>query len=246
MKVAFFRMISALTLLGAVAGCSEHREPPMERLELVSRFFRSVRTGDFEAAARQGRKLYAMDRNNGFLLHLVTIHESNVFLRNAQKALNSGDVEQALRILGDGCRRYPENRTLSMYRTRVSQLRNAKKLMRDMELAQSAAAMSASLTAAYTGLGANMSPKLKAYFKRYEAQIAKTAERERREAKKAETLLPPPAKEQKSDKSAAATPVGAAAPKREDVAPPPPIMVPAEPGTPPEPTVAVPPQGTKR
>lgn len=180
-------VLSALAL--TVAGCSEHRPLPSERLNLVSRFFRSVRNGDFEAAALQGRKIYELDRNNGFMLHLITIHESNVFLRNAQKELNAGNLEGALRTLDAGCRRYPENRTLNMYRTRVFQLRNAKKLIRDMTRAQNSAAMSASLTAATTGMGTNMSPRLAAYFRAYEARIAKVAERERREEKKAEKIL---------------------------------------------------------
>ncbi len=176
----------------ALTGCSDHREPPMERLDLVSRFFRSVRAGELEAAAQQGRKLYAMDRNNTFLLHLVTIHESNAFLRRAQGELNRGDVHAALRLLDEGRRRYPENRTLNMYYTRVLQLRNAKKLLSAMEKAGSSAAMSASLTAATTGLGANTTPELAEYFRRYEAQITAVAERERGEVEKAESLMPPP------------------------------------------------------
>jgi len=186
---------AALALSIGATGCSEHREPPRERIDLVSRFFNSVRIGDFAAAARQGRKLYDMDRNNSFLLHLVTIHESNAFLRQAQKSLNDGDVAGALRTLEEGRRLYPENRTLSMYYSRLSQLRNAKKLLAAMEKANSSAAMSASLTAAATGLGANMSPELAAYFRRYEARIAEVAERERKEAEKAEALMPPPVKQ---------------------------------------------------
>ncbi len=242
MKISSYRIVFALALLVTAAGCSRHQKPPMERLDLVSRFFRSVRNGEFEAAARQGRKLYAIDRNNAFLLHLVTIHESNVFLRNAQLALNGGNVEQALAILDEGCRRYPENRTLNMYRTRVFQLRNAKKLMRDMELAQSAAAMSASLTAAHTGLGANMSPQLSAYFKSYEARIAKVAEQERSEEKKAETMLSPP---KKPEKTTPAKVGSGTAPAREDVAPPPPIEVPPDTMPPAEPAVAVQPEAKR-
>ena len=126
-------------LLVALAGCSKHREPPFERMDLVSRFFRSVRNGEFSAAAHQGRKLYEMDRNNAFLLHLVTIHESNVFLREAQKSLNSGDIDGALRSLAEGRKKYPDNRTLGWCYSRVTQLRNAKKLITAMEKAQSSA-----------------------------------------------------------------------------------------------------------
>lgn len=168
----------------ALVGCSKHKEPPLERLELVSRFFDSVRKRDFETAARQGQKLYAMDRNNEFLLHLITIHESNFFLRQAQKELNSGNVDGALRILAEGSRNYPDNRTLRMYRTRIIQLRNAKSLIGAMKSARGEAAMSAALTAAETGLGTNMSPKLAAYFKSYEAKIKKVSREAEKESRR--------------------------------------------------------------
>ena len=173
--VSKFAVLIGVAASAALVGCSEHKEPPLERLELVSRFFDSVRKRDFETAARQGQKLYAMDRNNEFLLHLITIHESNFFLRQAQKELNSGNVDGALRVLAEGSRRYPDNRTLRMYRTRIIQLRNAKSLIGAMKSARGEAAMSAALTAAETGLGTNMSPKLAAYFKSYESEIKKTA-----------------------------------------------------------------------
>ena len=189
---ALMKICVCAMLVAAGAGCSKHREPPVERMELVSRFFRSVRNGEFDAAAQQGRKLYTMDRNNSFLLHLVTIHESNVFLRRAQKVLNSGDVDGSLEILAEGRKHYPDNRTLSICYSKVTQLRNARKLIAAMEKAKSSAAMSASLTAATTGLGANMTPRLNSYLKQYEARITAVAAKERREAEKAESLLPPP------------------------------------------------------
>ena len=206
----------ALAVIGA--GCSDdHRKPPVERMELVSRFFRSVRNGEFDAAAQQGRKLYTLDRNNSFLLHLVTIHESNVYLRRAQKALNSGDVDGSLRILAEGKARYPDNRTLGAYYSKVTQLRNAKKLIAAMENAKSSAAMSASLTAAATGLGTNMTPQLTAYFSRYEKRIAEVAAKERREAEKAESLMPPPQSAAMPEPSLKSSPVAS----DKEVSPPP-------------------------
>ena len=205
------QICAGAALVAAWSGCSKHPEPPFERMELVARFFRSVRNGEFDAAAQQGRKLYTLDRNNSFLLHLVTIHESNVYLRRAQKALNSGDVNGALKILDEGRKRYPDNRTVGVCYSKVLQLRNAKKLIAAMEKAQSSAAMSASLTAATTGLGANMTPDLARYFKRYEARINATAARERSEAEKAESLMPPPQN--------AALPTTAATPEKSTAAP---------------------------
>jgi hypothetical protein len=171
-------VLVAAAMSAGLAGCAKkptRKAPAFERMELVSRFFDSVRQERFSEAANQGRKLYDMDRNNEFLLHLITIHESNDFLRKAQEALNSGNVEAALQILDQGSRKYPENRTLRMYRTKVNQLRNAKSLIAAMNNAKGEAAMSAALTAAETGLGTNMSPRLAAYFKSYEAKIKRTA-----------------------------------------------------------------------
>lgn len=169
-----------------LAGCSEQKAPPLERLDLVSRFFESIRNERFADAAQQGRKLYEMDPNNEFLLHLITIHESNAFLRQAQITLNSGKVDETLRILDEGIARYPENRTLRMYRTKVSQLRNAKSLIAAMKRAKGEAAMSAALTAAETGLGTNMSPKLEAYFKSYETRIKLAAQESEKETRRLE------------------------------------------------------------
>ena len=205
MKTAI--LVAAAVLSVGLTGCakkSTRKAPAFERMELVSRFFDSVRHERFSDAANQGRKLYDMDRNNEFLLHLITIHESNVFLRKAQEELNSGNVEAALQVLDQGSRKYPENRTLRMYRTKVSQLRNAESLIAAMKNAKGEAAMSAALTAAETGLGTNMSPRLAAYFKNYEAKIKRAeaasektkkrleAEREKRriEAEKARKAIP--------------------------------------------------------
>lgn len=194
MRIGFKIAVAAGAAAAAVlAGCSEHKEPPFERLELVSRFFDSVRKHDFETAARQGQKLYAMDRNNEFLLHLITIHESNVFLRQAQKELNSGNVDGALKVLADGSRKYPDNRTLRMYHTRIIQLRNAKSLLSAMENARGEAAMSAALTAAETGLGTNMSPQLAEYFRRYEQKIKKAAQEAEKARKSSAVGLTKPA-----------------------------------------------------
>ena len=154
----------------------------------------------------------------------MTIHESNVFLRRAQKALNSGDVNGSLKILDEGKRRYPDNRTLSVCYSKVTQLRNAKKLIAAMENAKSSAAMSASLTAATTGLGANMTPDLARYFKEYEARITAVAAKERREAEKAESLLPP--------LQNAATASAPGAPPRNSVSPSAPAKPPVESVTP--------------
>ena len=179
----------------------------------MSRFFESIRSERFDDAARQGRKLYEMDRNNEFLLHLITIHESNTFLRQAQIELNSGKVDEALKILDAGIARYPENRTLRMYRTKVSQLRNAKSLISAMRRAKGEAAMSAALTAAETGLGTNMSPKLEAYFKSYEAKIKRAAQEAEKENRRLEA--------EKERKRRATAKAGNAGPKEPTVKLPP-------------------------
>ena len=198
--------VAFAALLLVSAGCSKEmrKEPPLERLELVSRFFESVRNRDFETAARQGDKLYAMENNN-FLKHLTTIHESNIFIERAQKALDYGDVEEAFRIIEIGHKKYPQNRRLRDAHILLSQLRNAKTLIDAMKNARGDTAMKAALTAAEFGLAktADQAPALKLYFKRYAEDIekakARSAQEERRlDAEKAKLgtprepkLLPP-------------------------------------------------------
>ena len=188
-------IVFGAVVLTALTGCSDHHPAPLARLELVSRFFDSVKNKRFDEAATQWRKIYAMDKNNTFLLALITIHESNVFLEHAQRTLDSGDVDGTLRILDEGSRRYPENRTLRAYHTQVIQLRNAKNLIETMKNAKGEASMSAALTAAETGLIKNMTPQLAEYFKRYEAEIKKAEKRAEKEEKRleAETVkfIPP-------------------------------------------------------
>lgn len=206
-KLSKVTAIAFAALLLVSAGCSraKRKEPPLERLELVSRFFESVRNRDFEKAARQGDKLYAMEPND-FLKHLTTIHESNIFMERAQKALDAGDVEEAFRIIEIGHRKYPQNRRLRDAHILLSQLRNAKTLIEAMKNARGDTAMRAALTAAEFGLAkiSDQAPALKAYFKRYAVDIekakARSAQEERRlDAEKAKLgipreprLLPPP------------------------------------------------------
>lgn len=177
--------LAAFIMAAALAGCSDdHQPPPLEQLELVSRFFDSVKNKRFDDAARQGRKLYEMDRNNEFLLHLITIHESNTYLANAQKELNSGDADAALRELNAGLAKYPENSTLNKYRNKIGELRNIKHRIAEMEHAKGEARMRKALSDAQKDvektLGKKTPPKLKKYFADYEKKIRKAALEEKR------------------------------------------------------------------
>lgn len=186
-----FAAAAAVIMAAALAGCSDHHEPPpLERLELVSRFFDSVRKHDFETAARQGQTLYEMDRNNEFLLHLITIHESNTYLANAQKELNSGDADAALRELNAGLAKYPENSTLNKYRNKIAELRNIKNRIAEMEHAKGEARMRKALSDAKKDadktLGTKIPPKLKKYFADYEKKIQKAASEEENKRRRLE------------------------------------------------------------
>jgi len=182
----FFSRLCRAAAVGMVlaAGCGRHPAPPLERTDLVLRFFRSIRKGDFASAVRQGDKIHQIDNYNSSVKTLIAIQEGNAYIRRAQEALNRGDLTAARKALEEGCRHYPGNRTLMTLNGKVRQLRNAEKLLRNMKKAKSSSAMSAALTAASIGLSANLTPKLKAYFRFYEESIARVEAKEREERKR--------------------------------------------------------------
>ncbi|MBE6386688.1 MAG: hypothetical protein E7045_01315 [Lentisphaerae bacterium] len=143
----------------------------MASTELMVRFFASMRKGDHASAVQQGVKLYALDKSQEAVIQLVMLEQANQYVEEAQKALNSGDLNRALSVLSEGMKKYPENMALPQHYRRVRQLRNVKALIEAMERAKNSASMSASLTAARIGLAANSTPELEAYFKEYGKRI---------------------------------------------------------------------------
>lgn len=178
-----------LSLTACAAGCGKvHPPPPLERNSLILRFFNSMTIADAAAASEQGKKLRQMDHANDNIVKLITIQQSNAYLRRAQGEINAGNIEKAMEILNEGVKTYPDNRDLSRQRSRVRQLRNAKMLLDNMKGAKDSADMSAALTAASAGLASNMTPKLQAYFNAYKLKIDETAKQEA-----AKTAAPKPA-----------------------------------------------------
>ena len=168
----FIRILVALTAAAILAGCDrEHPAPPTERNELVLRFFENLEKGNTDAAIRQGRKLMALDPANDFIIKLVEVLESNAAIAAAQQKVDAGDIDSAVDILTDNIRKYPENRTLLQIRSKLRQLKHAPKLIRAMKTVKNPESMSASLTAARTGLSANLTPALRRYFDDYAAKI---------------------------------------------------------------------------
>ncbi|MBO5899968.1 MAG: hypothetical protein J6Q80_04465 [Lentisphaeria bacterium] len=144
------------------------------------RFFASMRKGDHASAVQQGVKLYALDKSQEAVIQLVMLEQANQYVEEAQKALNSGDLNRALSVLSEGMKKYPENMALPQHYRRVRQLRNVKALIEAMERAKNSASMSASLTAARIGLAANSTPELEAYFKEYEKRIEEVRKNEKK------------------------------------------------------------------
>ncbi|MCQ2377962.1 MAG: hypothetical protein MJ016_01975 [Victivallaceae bacterium] len=190
-------------MLVVFSGCGKHPAPPTARNDLVLRFFNSLQTGNAKAASEQGKKLLALEPNNDFISKIIEVQESNQGVQAAQRAINSRNINQALQIIDQSIRQYPDNRTLPQLRAQIRQLRNARPLLAAMKRADSAEAMSSALTAATTGLSANTTPKLAAYFEAYEKEIeARRAE----EAKRMEEAAAAARRE-------AETPVGAEIPE---------------------------------
>ena len=140
--------------------------PPVERNDLVVRFFRSLRSGDGDTAAMQGAKLYALENRNYFLLRLVAVQQANSYILKAQHLLNTGRLEQAIRTLEAGLKRYPENGKLHRELAALRKLRHAETLFQAIRSAPNPTAMNAALIAARAGLDGVDSPVLTAFFDR--------------------------------------------------------------------------------
>ncbi len=186
------RFALTFTLICAVVfcGCRKHPELPRSRNDLVLRFLHSLKNNDAASAMEQGHKLLAMDSSNSFIIKIIEVQECNQAVLNAQQKINASDVQGALDILRECERKYPENNTLPQLYAQVKQLRHAERLLGAMERADTAEAMSSAMTAAQTGLSANISPALKQYFADYEKAIAKRREEEARAIQLEEKRLP--------------------------------------------------------
>ena len=165
-------LFPAFLFLFALSGCRrEVPVPPVERNDLTIRFFRSLRNNEGDAAALQGQKLYAMEKRNYFLLRLIEIQQANKCVRNAQRHLNAGQLELAVKEIEAGLRRFPENRELFKNLDTLRKLRYAPKYFSDMRQTSNPATMNSALIAARNGLSDINSPVLKRYFLRYEQLI---------------------------------------------------------------------------
>lgn len=168
------KYLALLTLLCilAVPGCRrEAVVPPTERNDLTIRFFRSLRNNEGEAAALQGQKLLAMEKRNYFLQKLIEIQQANKCIRNAQRHLNAGQLESAIKEIQEGLRRFPGNRELLKNLEQLRKLRYAEKYLAEMRYAPTPTAMNSALFAARNGLSDINSPALQSYFKSYEDSI---------------------------------------------------------------------------
>ena len=159
---------AALVLAGLLCACTpEVPPPPVERNDLVVRFFRSLRQADGNTAAMQCEKLYAMEKRNYFLLRLIAVQQANNYIRSAQNHLDAGNLEEAIRTLESGLKRHPENGKLHRELGLLRKLRMAEKFFLAMRSAPNPTAMNAALVAARTGLDGIESPELSAFFDRY-------------------------------------------------------------------------------
>ena len=78
----------AAAALPVLPGCGRKAPPPpTERMELVARFFESVKNNDSSAAMRQGVKLRSLDRHNESIARLVEIQQCNSYIGTGAPSL---------------------------------------------------------------------------------------------------------------------------------------------------------------
>ena len=163
-------------------GCKQdHPAPPLERSELVLRFFRSIQQNRPQTAVQQGRKLEIHLYDKTIITSLIALQQSASYLTEAQNALNKLDHAAAAKTIRTGLKQYPGNRALQEADLKLKQLKPLRQLFADMENAKSAPAMSAALTAASASLGSNMTPETEKYFVRYRAKIARQLVKENKQ-----------------------------------------------------------------
>ncbi|MBQ9755776.1 MAG: hypothetical protein IJV93_13625 [Lentisphaeria bacterium] len=154
------------------SGCTPNvPSPPTEQNDLVVRFFRSLRNNAGAEAALQGQKLYTMDKRNYFLLKLISVQQANSYISNAQRAINAGKLEDAIKELQNGIRRFPANAELHNQLDKLRKLRHAERLFIAMRSAPNPAAMNSALAAAQAGFQGIESAKLNKFFTDYRKNI---------------------------------------------------------------------------
>lgn len=154
------------------SGCTPNvPSPPTEQNDLVVRFFRSLRNNAGAEAALQGQKLYTMDKRNYFLLKLISVQQANSYISNAQRAINAGKLEDAIKELQNGIRRFPANAELHNQLDKLRKLRHAERLFIAMRSAPNPAAMNSALAAAQAGFQGIESEKLNKFFTDYRKNI---------------------------------------------------------------------------
>lgn len=170
----------------ALTGCERKGQtyPPVERISLVVRFFKSMENHDSSAAVRQGHNILALDRSQNNVRTLIHLQESNEAVIEAQKLINRGKINEAVDVIEKNLQLYPRNTTLESARSKLRQLRNAKSLLTAMKKARNSSAMSSARSAVETGLSQNITPELQAYLNDYKQKESNRAVYERKHTQK--------------------------------------------------------------
>ena len=179
-KLTTIPFLVILTVITISGGCSKPRKPlQMERLALTVRFFESISEKNSAAAVRQGKKLYAINPSQEYILRLTSIQESNDAVKNAQNLIRQGRINEALPIVALAVKQYPDNRTLVTTYPKLIQLRNAEKLLKAMDQAKNSSAMRGARIAAKAGLSRNITPLFQQYLDSYEKREKALAQKEK-------------------------------------------------------------------
>ena len=188
MKRIVILTIALCALLLSLAGCAKrkHRKPPLERADLTVRFFKSIREKNSELAVRQGKQLLALDPSADHIRHLISLQQSNDAIVSAQKMIDQGKINDALKLVRENSAKHSDNHTLTEAYSRLLQLRNAERLLRAMHRARNSSSMRGARIAARAGLSLNMTPKLENFLTAYEKRESALAAQEKAMTRKAE------------------------------------------------------------
>ncbi len=118
------RLAAAVLIVLVISGCFDDkaRDPQLTNLRLTSDLLDSLSKKDHKAAAIQAAKLKAIIPESTFLSQLEESEISNIYIIEAQKLLDKGDLKGGLKIINKGLGEHPMNRHLQKCRRQLVRL----------------------------------------------------------------------------------------------------------------------------
>lgn len=141
--------LTALSLALAVAmlcsGCSGRKapEPPKLKSELLMEIYSAMDKGDHKSALNKVLRLREIDKNSVFLTELESIERNNMYLVEARRLLDAGDIDAASSLLDGAIKRHGQHDELLEAKASIASLAEISALIDSLKRPKSAASLKA-------------------------------------------------------------------------------------------------------